>query len=273
VTDISPNNGTAIGGTLVTISGDNLLPSDSVFGDGIQVLFSGVSCAVVRSNLTTIQCITGHRSPYNIEVSNITVWIPGRGYAAVNKSLSFLYIDKWSALTSWKYQEPPVEGDIVWIPDGQVILLDTNTPILTFLLIEGALYFDRSKDLTVDAFYIFVLGGYMEVGTADRPFEKSATITLHGDRYKTIEVPPIGSKCLAVSDKGVPAATFDTGEHQPGRHHGQLEVHGQKRLRTWTKVNTTAFAGNNWLITSEPVDFKAGESIILTGNERPSCAA
>ena len=219
VTDISPNNGTAIGGTLVTITGDNLLPLDSVFGDGIQVLFSGVSCAVVRSNLTTIQCITGHRSPYNIEVSNITVWIPGRGYAAVNKSSSFLYIDKWSALTSWKYQEPPVEGDIVWIPDGQVILLDTNTPILTFLLIEGALYFDRSKDLTVDAFYIFVHGGYMEVGTADRPFEKSATITLHGDRYKTIEVPPIGSKCLAVADKGVPAASFDIGEHQPGRHH------------------------------------------------------
>ena len=38
-------------------------------------------------------------------------------------------------------------------------------------------------------------------------------------------------------------------------------------------MNTTAFAGNIWLITSDSVDFKAGESIILTGNERPSCAA
>ncbi len=52
--------------------------------------------------------------------------------------------------------------------------------------------------------------------------------------------------------------------HHTGRYVGQLEIHGQKRLRMWTKVNATAFAGNNWLITSEPVDFKAEEIIILT---------
>ncbi len=85
---------------------------------------------------------------------------------------------RWSGhLTRHEYSDPDVSSDR-----------------------RRSLYFDRSKDLTVDAFYIFVLGGYMEKGTADRPFEKSATITLHGDRYKTIEVPPIGSKCLAVAD-------------------------------------------------------------------------
>ena len=99
----------------------------------------------------------------------------------------------------------------MWIPDGQVILLDTNTPILTFLLIKGAPYFDRSKDLTVDAFYIFFL-----VVTWRTDLSKSRRRLLYN---KTIEVPPIGSKCLAVADKGVPAASFDTGEHQPGRHH------------------------------------------------------
>ena len=266
---ISPDNGTALGGTLVTLTGQNLLPLNS--SSNILITFSGIECSVVSYNSNSIKCITGSRRPENIEVSKIAVLIPGRGYAAVNISASFLYIDNWSALTSWLYQEPPVDGDIVWIPDGQVLLLDTNTPVLVFLLVEGALYFDRTKDLTLDAFYIFVLGGYMEVGTEQEPFQKSAVITLHGDRYKTIEVPPIGAKCLAVANKGVPYSTFENGIHQTGRYVGQLEIHGQKRLRTWTKVNATAFAGNNWLITSEPVDFKAGEIIILTGNERPDC--
>ena len=269
IREVSPNNGTALGGTKVTLIGDHLQPIDSM-NAGILVSFSGVQCSVIYSNATTIVCITGVRHPSDIEVSKIVVLIPGRGYAAINSSASYLYIDKWSALTSWQYQEPPVDGDIVWIPDGQVILLDKNTPILVFLLVQGALYFDRTKDISVDAYYIFVLGGYMEIGTEEEPFERSVVITLHGDRYQTLEVPPIGSKCLAVANKGVPYTTFATGAHQSGRYVGQLEVHGQKRLRTWTFVNTTAFAGNNWLITSEPVDFKAGESVILTNSEIPS---
>ncbi len=66
----------------------------------------------------------------------------------------------------------------------QVILLDVQTPVLTFLLIEGDLYFDRNTPLvSVDAYYIFVLGGYMEVGTEAHPYESNAVITLHGDRY------------------------------------------------------------------------------------------
>ncbi len=46
--------------------------------------------------------------------------LSGTGLALVDDSAKYLYIDKWSALTSWKNQEPPVDGDVVWIPDGQV---------------------------------------------------------------------------------------------------------------------------------------------------------
>jgi hypothetical protein len=60
-----------------------------------------------------------------------------------------------------------------------------------------------------------------------------------------------------------------TGQHMPGRDQGQLEVHGSKRLRTWTKLDATANAGDHWLLTSERVDFKRGEVVIVTGSERP----
>lgn len=51
---------------------------------------------------------------------------------------------------------------------------------------------------------------------------------------------------------------------------GILEIHGEKRLRTWTKLNYTANAGDNFIITSERVDFKQGEQIVITGSEIPS---
>ena len=114
--------------------------------------------------------------------SFLTVFVPGLGYSISADSAVYLYIDRWSALTTWRNQEPPVAGDLVWVPEGQVIMWDVNTPVLSALLIEGALYVDTEKDVTLDAYYIFVKGGIMQVGTHDHPYEHHATITLHGDR-------------------------------------------------------------------------------------------
>ena len=36
-----------------------------------------------------------------------------------------------------------------------------------------------------------------QVGTASAPYLNRAVITLHGDRYKSIELPMVGAKCLA----------------------------------------------------------------------------
>jgi hypothetical protein len=271
ITEISPNNGTALGGTLVTITGHHFDAFPSLDNHhAVSVSFSGVACTVQSTTATQITCITNPRRPEDVEISSVVVNIPGRGVAVVGDDVSYLYIDNWSELTSWKNQELPVEGDFVWIPDGQVLSLDIKTPILTFLLVEGSLYFDRNKDVSLDSSYIFVFGGYMEVGTEEQPFEKSAVITLHGGRYTTIEIPFVGSKVLAVAAKGLPRAEFMTGEHLPGRHQGQLEIHGSKRLRTWTKLDVTAEAGQMHLVTAEPVDFKNGEIVIVTGSERPN---
>ena len=132
-------------------------------------------------------------------------------YRYIDDNALFLYIDKWSALTSWLNQEPPIAGDLVYIPDGQVILLDVFSPVLEAVIIEGALHFDPTQDVSLDATYLFIHGGLMQVGTHEHPYEKNAVITLHGDRYKTIEIPYIGSKVLAVAEKGVPFAGSITG--------------------------------------------------------------
>jgi hypothetical protein len=109
----------------------------------------------------------------------------------------------------------------------------------------------------------------LQLGTADEPYEQNATITLHGDRYTTIEIPNIGAKCIAVSAKpGVMVMDTTTGAYLPVRNVGQLEVHGKKRLRTWTKLAQTANAGDSYIATSEKVDFAPGEVLIIPGSER-----
>ena len=278
---ITPNNGTALGGTIVQVIGEHFTPHMSMghrllsetmhdhhSAPTVTVEFSGVPCEVHFSNDTLIECTTGRRLPEDIQTSSILVNIAGRGDALVGDDVRFLFIDRWSALTTWRDQEPPAKGDVVWVPDGQVVLLDQDTPVLTFLLVEGDLYFDRTKDINLDSYYILVYGGYFEVGTAEEPFEKQAVITLHGDRYTTIEIPHIGAKVLAAMDKGTTHSTHTSGAHIPAGNKGHIEIHGQKRLRTWTKINQTAYAGDSWLITSEPVDFKDGEEVVLTSRGR-----
>jgi hypothetical protein len=186
----------------------------------------------------------------------------------VDSNAQFLYIDRWSALTTWLNEEPPLDGDVVWIPSGQVILLDVYTPVLLVLYIEGSLYFDSSRPVSIDATYIFVYGGLLQAGTAEQPYEQSAVITLHGDRYKSVELPNIGVKMIAVASKGFISSKTDTGMHLPGQNVGQLEIHGKKRLRTWTKLAETAYAGSRYIVTAEMVDFATGELLVLPGTER-----
>jgi len=53
----------------------------------------------------------------------------------------------------------------------------------------------------------------------------------------------------------------------PSRYAGQLEVHGKRRMRSWTRLLFTAFAGSVYVVTSEPVDFQPGEIVVLTGGQ------
>ena len=75
--------------------------------------------------------------------------------------------------------------------------------------------------------YIFVKGGYMEVGTEEHPYTSKMTITLHGtiaDPY----IPIFGNKVI-------------------GLMKGTLDMHGVKREPNWTVLDKTAEAGTNKL--------------------------
>jgi hypothetical protein len=101
-------------------------------------------------------------------------------------------------------------------------------PQLSFILVEGALIFaphpsDPTHQRTFDAGYIFINGGYMEVGTEANPYTSKITITMHGD-VTTPAIPVYGNKNIAVRK-------------------GELHLVGKERKVTWTLLDKTAEVG------------------------------
>ena len=52
--------------------------------------------------------------------------------------------------------------------------------------------------INFNASYIFVLGGKLEIGTEAQPLLNKVTVTLHGDRLTSIEIPGVGAKTIGV---------------------------------------------------------------------------
>lgn len=102
------------------------------------------------------------------------------------------------------------------------MLVDVDhVPQLSFLLVQGSLIFaphsDANRLRTFDAGYIFIEGGYMEVGTETNPYTSKLTITMHGD-VSSPALPTYGNKVIAVRK-------------------GTLSMVGKERKVVWTLLD------------------------------------
>ena len=106
---------------------------------------------------------------------------------------------------------------MIVISKGQTILLDTNTPVLKFLLINGGtLLFDRDMpSIELQAEYILVVGGgKLQVESEEEPYANRAIITMHGN-VRCTEMPVYGCKVIGIRK-------------------GSLDIHGAPIPVTWT---------------------------------------
>ena len=58
-------------------------------------------------------------------------------FVSFQEAAGFSYIDVWSSRFTWGGLSPPETGTFAVITKGQTILLDTSTPVLKMLLIQG----------------------------------------------------------------------------------------------------------------------------------------
>ncbi|XP_053388767.1 fibrocystin-L-like isoform X2 [Mercenaria mercenaria] len=245
ISNVSPRRGGTGGGSRLTITGAG-------FGsniDNARVEIDGVSCMLSNISNTEIRCITGpHIGSIQTKVE-VQVSHNGIANEVSTGDADFQYVDVWSSPFTWGGGPLPEIGDFVVIPSGTTILLDMDTPVLSFLLIQGGnLIFDE-KDLELQANIIMITdGGHLQVGTKDQPFQHQGVITLHG-HLRSKELPIYGTKVLAIRN-------------------GTLDLYGIPLSSTWTHLSETAEKGSDILHLKAPVEWKSGDEIVIasTGN-------
>jgi hypothetical protein len=122
------------------------------------VVIDTVPCLVNTglSNSTTIVCTTGSR--LFLPSSNTFIVTIGNNVAIINDQ--FEYVMRWSDIRTWGTDLPPVEGDLVYVPQGMTLYVDQDTPILAGIVVEnGKLIFADEKDLTINTYLITLNGG------------------------------------------------------------------------------------------------------------------
>ncbi|KAK7468041.1 hypothetical protein BaRGS_00036745, partial [Batillaria attramentaria] len=249
VTGVEPRRGGTAGGTPLTISG-------SGFGTSIpnvSVKIGGAVCDVSAVTDTEITCTTNSAPSGDYEV-DVNVNEAG---SAIQADAGYRYIDVWSSPFTWDGDADniPGEGDLVDIPPGQILLLDTTTPRLRMLIIRGKLIFDE-MDLELHADNILITdGGSLQVGTEDSPFpaQYTACIVLHG-HLRSRELPIYGTKVIAVRN-------------------GTLDMHGSPTPVTWTLLASEANVGDTSITLTTPVNWRVGDEIVIpTTSHRHSWA-
>ncbi|XP_054620387.1 fibrocystin-L-like isoform X2 [Dunckerocampus dactyliophorus] len=237
ITEVLPRRGGTAGGTRLTISGSGFSTDLSE----VNVTIAGSVCDVQSANDTHIECVT-NAQPQSQE-TKIRVSIRDQGIAKMDNT-SFFYIDVWSSKFTWGGLSPPETGSFVVITKGQTILLDTNTPVLKMLLIQGgSLVFDEA-DIELQAENILITdGGWLQVGQVEMPFQHKAIITLHG-HLQSQEVPVYGTKTLGVRK-------------------GTLDLHGKPVPVIWTHLAQTAESGSFTLTLMKSVMWAVGDEIVI----------
>ncbi|PWA19457.1 hypothetical protein CCH79_00020609 [Gambusia affinis] len=163
---------------------------------------------------------------------------------SLQDAANFLYVDVWSSRFTWGGLPPPERGSLAVIAKGQTVLLDTSTPVLKMLLIQGGTLMFDEADLELQAENILITdGGRLQIGQEGAPFQHKAIITLHG-HLRSPELPVYGSKTLAVRE-------------------GVLDLHGIPVPVTWTHLAQTAASGSTTLTLTEAVTWKPGEEIVI----------
>ncbi|KAI7798957.1 putative fibrocystin-L, partial [Triplophysa rosa] len=237
ITDVTPRRGGTAGGTRLTITGSGFRANTSE----VTVTIAGSVCDVQSANETQIICVTNDQ-PKSQE-TKVRVLIGNRGIARMDRA-DFFYIDVWSSPYTWGGLSPPEKGTFAVITAGQTILLDTSTPVLKMLLIQGGrLIFDEA-DIELQAENILIKdGGALQIGTEQQPFQHKAIITLHG-HLRSKELPVYGAKTLAVRE-------------------GVLDLHGIPVPVTWTRLSQTAQSVSSTLTLMDAVTWKAGDEIVI----------
>lgn len=149
---------------------------------------------------------------------------------------------RWSDSATWGGGPLPGRDSAVLVEAGKTIVLDCDADVAS-LTIAGKLII-APRDTLLRAGWIVVRNdGVLSAGSAEQPFNCQLTITLCSGNAAS-PYASLGSKFLAALDGG------------------SIDLHGTARA-SWVALGATIAPGQNTLLLSQPVDWRAGERIAV----------
>ncbi len=127
------------------------------------------------------------------------------------------------------------------------MVLDVSPPALGGLSIDGKLSFSDKTDLELSTEWIMV-HGELAIGSESNPYTRKATITLTDN----------------VKGEDVMAGMGDRGIMLSG---GTLNLYGENRTNTWTKLAATANAGATSIQVLNASGWRVGDEIVLASTD------
>jgi hypothetical protein len=156
--------GTVKGGTTLNFKVDNA-PSNAVY----KITIDNIECPQQGNVAGKAVCTTGARP----EFTEPKVFITINGLNAfVHRTVEFFYASIWSDSDTWGGEFEPADGDSLYVPVGQVLLVDKSPfGVLNAIVVEGILLFaENANGINLEARYIFVRHGRLIIGTEDSPY-------------------------------------------------------------------------------------------------------
>jgi hypothetical protein len=158
--------------------------------------------------------------------------------AAPATTVSLVNQRNWSDVSLWGGTLPAANATVV-IPSNTTVILDTTTPSLGDITVNGTLKFaNQNVSLTAKSIAIGSTGA-LQIGAPGAPFAYKATITL------------TGAKGSAGNTRGITVSG------------GKLELYGALPSPVWTQLNDHANAGTRSFTLKESVNWKAGDTIVV----------
>ena len=153
----------------------------------------------------------------------------------------------WHSTSTWG-GPIPTDGVNVTLPkNSRIVVRQSVIEKLSFVYIPVSselIFGENSTGITFDAYGIIVHGN-LTIGSETCRLVEPVTITLHGLRPTdaVTNVPPPEIKGISVS--------------------GQINIHGQRFYRTWTRLAYTANPGDSVLMLQNAVNWEPGQEVVL----------
>lgn len=154
---------------------------------------------------------------------------------------------RWSNASQWPNQTVPGYMQNVTVNGNWTVLLDIDPAPADYMIIDGTIIADDTRDVNITARSIFIRAGNISIGTEANPFQHKFTIqvtNIKEDHGWYIDPLIAGNKYVVVT--------------------GSLNLYGIAPTTVTTSLTATALAGDTLLFVASSTDWGVGDTLALS---------